>query len=50
MWYNYRRVYLPWPVEPEGVEVSYGEGGLKVCLPRPRMQRVSVVETGQKED
>nr|HID13610.1 Hsp20/alpha crystallin family protein [Anaerolineae bacterium] len=43
-------VYLPWPVEPEDVEASYEEGFLKVHLPRPRAQRVPVVEAEWEED
>jgi HSP20 family protein len=43
-------VYLPWPVEPEGVEASYEEGFLMVHLPRPDVQHVSVVEAEQEED
>jgi len=43
-------VYLPWPVEPEGVEASYEDGFLEVCLPRPGVQRVPVIEVEQEED
>ena len=43
-------VYLPWRVAPEDVEASYEEGFLKVHLPRPRAQRVPVIEAGQEED
>jgi HSP20 family protein len=42
-------VYLPWPVELEGVEANYEEGFLEVHLPRPRGQRVSVVEAEREE-
>jgi len=43
-------VYLPWLVESEGVEASYDEGFLKVRLPRPRTQRVQVVEDKRRGD
>ena len=43
-------VYLPWPVEPEGAEASYEDGFLRIYLPRPTVQHVSVAEGGQKED
>jgi HSP20 family protein len=43
-------VYLPWQVASGDVEATYQEGFLQVSLPRPRLQRVPIVEVQTEED